>query len=176
MNIVAASAADLVDVLAVERLAFGGEVEAGLVAALIADPTAQPHLSLLAHVDDRAVGHILFTAARLEGTDPGPKLALLAPLAVVPDAQRQGIGGSLIERGIRRLGEAGVALVFVLGHPGYYPRHGFGPAGRHGLRAPYPVSPESAWMVRPISSNALGHVQGRVICADALCRPEYWRE
>ncbi|MDS4009917.1 MAG: hypothetical protein RKK15_00810, partial [Defluviicoccus sp.] len=42
MNIAAASAADLADVLAVERLAFGGEVEAGLVAELIADPTAQP--------------------------------------------------------------------------------------------------------------------------------------
>lgn len=176
MNIVAASAADLADVLAVERLAFGGEVEAGLVAELIADPTAQPHLSLLARPDDRAVGHILFTAARLEGAAPGPKLALLAPLAVIPDAQRKGIGGSLIEHGIRLLGEAGVALVFVLGHPGYYPRHGFEPAGRHGLRAPYPVSPESAWMVRPISPSVLGRVQGRVICADALDRPEYWIE
>ncbi len=48
MNIVAASASDLADVLVVEHLAFGGEVEAGLVAELIADPTAQPHLSLLA--------------------------------------------------------------------------------------------------------------------------------
>lgn len=69
-----------------------------------------------------------------------------------------------------------MALVFVLGHPGYYPRHGFEPAGRHGLRAPYSVSPESAWMVRPISPNVLGRVQGRVICADALDRPEYWIE
>lgn len=72
MNIIAASASDLADVLAVERLAFGGEVEAGLVAELFADPTAQPHLSLLARAENRAVGHILFTAARLEGAAPVP--------------------------------------------------------------------------------------------------------
>ena len=176
MRIVEASAADLPDVLSVERLAFGGEVEAGLVADLLEDPTAQPLLSLLARADDRPVGHILFTAAGLEGAARPLRLAILAPLAVVPDAQRKGIGGRLIEHGIRLLGEAGVALVFVLGHPGYYPRHGFEPAGRHGLRAPYPVSPEDAWMVRPITPNGLGRVQGRVVCADALDRPEYWRE
>lgn len=176
MRIVEASASDLADVLAVERAAFGGEVEAGLVADLIEDPTAQPSLSLLARAEGRPVGHILFTAVRLEEGVPGFRLAILAPLAVVPDAQRKGIGGRLIEHGIRLLGEAGVALVLVLGHPGYYPRHGFQPAGRHGLRPPYPVSPENAWMVRPISPHVLGRVQGRIVCADALDRPEYWIE
>lgn len=176
MRIVEATAADLSDVLTVERLAFGGEVEAGLVADLLADPTAQPLLSLLARAEGRPVGHILFTAVRLEGAASGLRLAILAPLAVVPDAQRKGIGGRLIEHGIRLLGEAGVSLVLVLGHPGYYPRHGFQPAGRYGLRAPYPVSQESAWMVRPIILNVLGRVQGRIACADALDRLEYWVE
>lgn len=176
MRIVEASASDLADVLAVERAAFGGEVEAGLVADLLEDPTARPLLSLLTRVNDRPVGHILFTALRLEGAAVDFRLAILAPLAVVPDTQRRGVGGRLIERGIRLLGEAGVALVFVLGHPGYYPRHGFEPAGRHGLRAPYPVSQESAWMVRPISPHVLSRVQGRIVCAAALDRPEYWIE
>ncbi|MFZ1415005.1 MAG: N-acetyltransferase [Defluviicoccus sp.] len=176
MRIVEASASDRADVLAVERAAFGGEVEAGLVADLLEDPTARPLLSLLTRVNDRPVGHILFTAVRLEGAAVELRLAILAPLAVVPDAQRSGVGGRLIERGIRLLGEAGVALVFVLGHPGYYPRHGFEPAGRHGLAPPYPVSPEGAWMVRAITPNVLGRAQGRVVCANALDRPEYWRE
>ena len=176
MRIVEASASDRADVLPVERWAFGGDVEAGLVANLLEDPTARPLLSLLARANDRPVGHILFTAARLEGGAPGLKLAILAPLAVVPDAQCKGVGGRLIEHGIRLLGETGVALVFVLGHPGYYPRHGFEPAGRHGLRAPYPVSQDNAWMVRAISANVLGRVKGRVVCANALHRPEYWIE
>lgn len=74
MHIVEASAADLSDVLAVERLAFGGEIEAGLVAALLSGPTARPLLSLLARADDRPVGHILFTTVRLQGAASAPGL------------------------------------------------------------------------------------------------------
>ena len=66
-------------------------------------------------------------------------MAILAPLAVVPDAQGQGIGGALIEHGLSLLQRSGVGLVFVLGHPGYYPRHGFEPAGRLGFDAPFPI-------------------------------------
>jgi putative acetyltransferase len=70
----------------------------------------------------------------------------------------------------------GVELVFVLGHPSYYPRHGFEPAIRLGLMAQYPISPEEAWMVRALRPGVIGQVRGTVVAADAMNRPEYWRE
>lgn len=176
MRITEASEADLADVLLVESLAFSEEDVASLVRDLVADPSARPVLSLLARDGDRAVGHVMFTAARLEGASPEIAVSILAPLAVVPDAQRRGVGGSLIEEGIRRLAESGVALVFVLGHPEYYPRHGFEPASRHGLAAPYPIEPDAAWMVRALRPGIIGSVRGTVACADAMNKPEYWRE
>ena len=173
-----ASDSDLNDVLRVERLAFGREDEAELVRALLSDRSAQPILSLLAFKDDLAVGHILFTTAYLTNHQNTTAIALLAPLAVVSEAQKQGIGGKLIERGLQLLSRSGVDLVFVLGHPEYYPRHGFKPAGCLGLEAPYPIADEhsDAWMVQSLRPNMIGSVHGKVICADALNKPEYWRE
>ena len=103
---------------------------------------------------------------------------MLAPLAVHPDVQARGIGGRLVVEGLGRLKRAGVGLVFVLGHPGYYPRFGFIEAGANGFSAPYPIPPENAaaWMVQALRPGLLGAVPGRVVCADALDKPEYWRE
>ena len=94
----------------------------------------------------------------------------------MPEEQSRGIGGRLIERGVELLTETGTGLVFVLGHPGYYPRHGFGAASPFGLAAPYPITPDEAWMVRALRPGLIGAVRGTVRCADALDRPEYWRE
>jgi putative acetyltransferase len=155
------------------------ETVAALVAALLEDASARPLLSLVAETDSgRLVAHILFTAVRLSGSARDVRAAILAPLAVHPDFQSQGLGGRLIEEGVRRLGESGVQLVFVLGHPGYYPRFGFQPAGDTGLAAPYPIAEENAaaWMVRDLQGDLLGRVQGQVQCADALNRPELWCE
>jgi putative acetyltransferase len=176
MRIVEASSSDLNEVRLVERLAFGGDEEAQLVCDLLGDPSARPVLSLLAREGEQPVGHVLFTAARLTGQCSQTSVSILAPLAVVPEAQRRGIGARLIEHGVRRLCERGVELVFVLGHPEYYPRHGFEPALPHRLAAPYPVSPEDAWMVRALRGDVLGRVHGSVVCAEAMDRPEYWRE
>ena len=101
--------------LEVERCAFGSDEEAELVRLLLDDPSAQPSLDLLAFDGERAVGHLLFTAARLEGADSSPRCSLLAPLAVVPSDQGRGVGGALIRDGLERLRAAGVQLVFVLG-------------------------------------------------------------
>ncbi len=178
MQIREAPTADFDDVLRVERSAFGDDEVPNLVGDLLADETAKPMLSLLAFDDDRAVGHILFTAAGLADSPQPIAASLLAPLAVVPDAQRQGIGGKLIERGLQLLEEAGVGLVFVLGYPEYYPRFGFEPAGRLGFEAPYPIPDKNAdaWMVQALQADVIGSISGKVTCAKALDKPEHWRE
>jgi predicted N-acetyltransferase YhbS len=158
-------------------IAEGQEIGA-LVDELLVDPTAEPLVSLVVTQDDRIVGHVVFSAVRVGGQAEGLESAILAPLAVHPEVQGLGLGGRLVAEGIARLRAAGTALVFVLGHPGYYPRHGFVPAGEHGLDAPYPIQPEhaDAWMVRALRPDTIGRITGTVHCADALDHPKYWVE
>lgn len=178
MKIRPARPEDHATVLAVEAAAFGRPDEATLVTALLDDPTARPFISLLAELDGRPVGHVLFTAARVIGDDAVVPASLLAPLAVVPAAQRRGVGLALIGAGVEALAALDVGLVFVLGHIDYYPRAGFRPALPLGLRAPYAIDPAvaDAWMVRETRPGLLGVIRGTVQCADALMHPALWRE
>ncbi len=168
---------DLNSLLLVERAAFGSEEEANLVHELLADSSAKPIVSLLAFQENRAVGHILFTNARLD-PESTLSISILAPLAVVPDVQNQGIGGKLIKHGLQVLLKAGVDLVFVLGYPTYYSRYGFQPAKKLGFDTPYPI-PEAhadAWMFQTLRPGVIEAITGKVICADKLQNPKYWRE
>lgn len=176
MRIVEASAADSDVVLNVERAAFAREDEAALVADLLQDPTAQPSLSLPAFLANKPVGHVFFTKAVLAGASRRVPAAILAPLAVIPEFQRQGVGRALIEHGASMLAASGVQMLFVLGHPAYYTRCGFVPAVPYGPRAPYPIVPEEAWMVRSLAPEVLGSVTGVITCAESMGKPEYWRE
>ncbi len=168
---------DLADVLLVERAAFPSTDVAELARAISADPSAKPLISLLAFLDGHPVGHVMFSKAHLSN-NPELSISILAPLAVVPDFQRQGVGEALVKKGLQLLTEADVDIVFVLGHPTYYPRHGFTPAGKLGFKAPYPIPEKDAdaWMVQELHPNIIGTVSGEVICCDALNKPEHWRE
>lgn len=170
---------DFNDIMDVEKQAFGYDKEAMLVAELLADATAEPMLSLLAFHDGEAVGHILFTRACFDNQEAQPMMHILAPLAVKPEYQRQGIGGMLMRAGIARLREMGSELVFVLGHKEYYPKYGFIPdAARLGYPAPYPIPGEYSdyWMVQPIGEKGFEAGKGKVRCSDVLNRPEHWRD
>ncbi len=169
--------ADLNDILFVEREAFNSNKEADFTRDMLADPSAKPLLSLLAFVEGQPAGHILFTKGHLSG-NRSIKVSFLAPLAVIPKFQKQGIGGELIKKGLELLSKSHVDLVFVLGHPTYYPRHGFSPAGKLGFETFYPILEKNAdaWMVLALSPNIIGHASGKVICCDALQKPELWRE
>ncbi|MGP5429924.1 GNAT family N-acetyltransferase [Enterococcus malodoratus] len=162
----------------VEKRAFGELDEADLTEKLLADSSAKPLLSLLAYSEDKAVGHILFTKAVIVNQEQ-LSVMILGPLAVVPDYQKQGIGGLLIREGLRLLKAKQVELVFVLGHIAYYPKHGFKPALPLGFQAPYPVEKgkEDAWMVQALDSDfPIDQYAGTVRCCDAFMHPEYWRE
>ena len=168
---------DLDDVLSVERAAFGSDECVEIVQLLLGDDSAKPIFSLLAFQEDRAVGHIFFSRATLEPNVP-LSISILGPLAVMPDVQKQGIGGKLIQRGLDILSESGVDLVFVLGHPTYYPRFGFKPAGELGFEPSYPILEKNAdaWMVQELRPGIIGSFSGKIICADSLDDPKYWQE
>jgi putative acetyltransferase len=168
-------------ILDVVIAAFGdvqGQEIAVLIIDLLEDPSAQPLLSIVVTANDNVVGHILFTSAKIKHTQRMVSSAILAPLSVRPEYQNQGIGGQLIKEGLKQLKAMGVELVFVLGHPGYYPKHGFFAAGTNGFDAPYPIPPENsgAWMVQELHPGIIECASGQVICAQALNDPKHWRE
>lgn len=101
---------DFSHIMEVEKLAFGYDKEAELVAELLADNTTKPIVSLLAFYKDEPIGHILFTRAYFNEHQQQPMMHILAPLAVKPEYQRQGIGGMLIKAGIEKLQEKGQTL------------------------------------------------------------------
>jgi putative acetyltransferase len=113
--------------------AFGRRDEADLVSALRADAAWIPDLSLVADVDGSIVGHIALTRAAVEGS---PVLAL-APLAVVPDHQRRGIGSALVWAALQRVAAGPAPTVVVLGDPGFYGRFGFRSARELGITGPF---------------------------------------
>ncbi|MCM2374933.1 GNAT family N-acetyltransferase [Aporhodopirellula aestuarii] len=168
-------------ILAIHRNAFGvegGEVIAKLVDEMLDDASGEPMLSLVAETDGELVGHLLFTSATIEPEHRQVSVRILAPLAVVQNRHRQGIGGRLIQAGLRQLEELGVDLVFVLGYPDYYSRFGFKPAGIQGLQATYPIPPQNAdaWMVTELTPGTIENCQGTVRCSHALDHPKYWSE
>lgn len=172
------NASNLNSVLHIQTEAFGHNKESNLVKNLLNDDSAKPILSLLAIDDEQAVGHILFTKVRITGNEDALSAMILAPLAILPKAQGKGVGGKLIKEGLSQLSESNFDLVFVLGHPEYYPRFGFKPAGVRGFEAPYPIPDKNApaWMVQELRPGVIGNFNGKIICADTLNEPEHWRE
>ena len=144
---------DTAGVRRVNELAFGRPEEARLVDALRAE--ASPYLSLVAvNEEGEVVGHVLLTPVTVEGESADPPLLGLGPLAVLPDLQRQGIGAELMRAALEVAGRLGSGGVVLLGHPEYYPRFGFQPASRWGLRCEYPV-PDEVFMALELRPGGL---------------------
>jgi putative acetyltransferase len=149
---------DAEHVRAVNLAAFDTGAEADLVDAL--RQHAAPLISLVADDDGDIVGHILFSPVSLVG-EPALLLMGLAPMAVAPERQREGIGSQLVATGLERCRQLGAAAVVVVGHAEYYPRFGFIPASRIALRCEYNV-PDEVFMARELQEAALTGVSGTV--------------
>jgi putative acetyltransferase len=157
---------DFAAVRRVNELAFGQPLEANLVEKL--RERCAEALSLVADAGHRVVGHILFTPVTVEHGSRRTVGMGLAPMAVVPERQRQGIGSQLVRRGLQILGERGCPFVIVVGHPQYYPRFGFESAATHGLRCQWESVPDEAFMALILDQGAMAGVSGV-----ARYRPEF---
>ncbi len=110
-----------VTVAAFKTLPISNHTEQFIVAALRASDVLA--VSLVAEMDGRVVGHIAFSPVTMSDGSQG--WYGLGPVSVLPEYQRQGIGGALIEEGLSRLKGLGARGCCLVGHPEYYGRFGF---------------------------------------------------
>jgi putative acetyltransferase len=153
--------ADIDDIYELNKLAFGQENEARLVGLLRTAPGYVPGLSLVASAENALVGHILFSKIFVVSGDARHETLALAPMSVHPRYQKQGVGARLITQGLESARDMGFGSVIVLGHEHYYPKFGFVPASRWGIRPPIEV-PDDVFMAIELVPNSLKNVSGIV--------------
>ena len=153
MEIREETTADIDAIREVNRRAFAQEQEGNIVDALRSNGAAL--LSLVAIVDREVVGHIMYSPATVDDTIG----AALGPMAVLPEFQRQGIGSRLVEAGNERLKAQGCPFIIVVGHAEYYPRFGFTPASKHGIRCEWDL-PDNVFMIAVLDPVKMQGVSG----------------
>ena len=149
---------DYASIRAVNELAFGQSVEANIVDKLRA--SCDDSLSLVATRDEEVVGHILFTPVTIESGNVTIEGMGLAPMSVLPDYQRQEVGSALVRAGLSTLRKQAYPFVVVLGHAEYYPRFGFEPASKVGIKCQWEGVPDEAFMILIFDEKVMKDVSG----------------
>jgi putative acetyltransferase len=159
-------------VRALSIAAFGDDPGIGDLLDALRDSWAwDDALSFVAVDDDELVGHVLYSHSMLDAPSRLVDVLVLGPIGVLPDLQRRGIGGRLITSTLDVLAERSEPLVFLEGHPTYYPRFGFEPGARLGFVAPSLRIPPDAFMVYRLP----GHqpwMTGTLVYPDAIWRAD----
>ena len=149
---------DIPAIRKINERAFNGLVEVHLVDLL--REASKATISLVATFDDKLVGHILFSPVTIEFNPKNLKGLGLAPIAVLPEHQKQGIGSRLVTQGLEESRKKGYDLVVVLGHVSYFPLFGFKRASLYGLSNEYDV--DESFMALELKEGALSSVHGVV--------------
>jgi putative acetyltransferase len=151
-----ATAADIPAICQIHRAAFDGPIEARIVELL--HERGKAPISLVASVNDRPVGHVLFSPIEFAAPLASVRCLGLAPIGVLPEHQRQGIGSKLINVGLSQCRDMRVAAVFVLGDANYYSRFGFVHATTFGVGNEY--NADEHFMALELIPGSLASVHG----------------
>jgi putative acetyltransferase len=149
---------DIDAIRAINEKAFGQPQEANIVDKLRAN--CDGLLSLVALQDEEIIGHILFSSVTIDGSFGMLKGMGLAPMAVLPKFQRQGVGSELVKAGIEILRKSKCPFIIVLGHQEYYPRFGFEPASRYRIRSQWEDVPDNAFMILWLDKTVMNPASG----------------
>lgn len=155
---------DFQEVFELNNKAFGQDNEAKLVNTLRDNPNVFiPELSIVAAEKNKIIGHILLTKITIKDKNGNLHESLgLAPMAVLPEFQKNGIGGELIRYGLETAKQLSYQSVIVLGHEHYYPKFGFEPAEKWNIKAPFDV-PSNVFMAIELVKGSLENISGAVI-------------
>lgn len=167
INIRKEKQSDYYQVFEIHQKAFGQKDESRIVENIRKSKEFVPELSLVAEIENNIVGHILFSKISISGKSKNKETLSLAPMAVLPEWQRKGIGEQLIRAGFQKALELGFDSVIVLGHPEYYPKFGFRKASKWGITCPFEV-PEAAFMAIELEKEALQNCDGKVVYPPAF--------
>ncbi|OGU67281.1 MAG: hypothetical protein A2W30_08140 [Ignavibacteria bacterium RBG_16_36_9] len=137
---------DYEQITKVNDLAFNQPNEGMMISVLRKNKKFIPELSLVAEIDSKVVGHILFFPLNIISGEEAVEVLSLAPMAVLPEYQQKGIGKNLVIEGLKKSKEMGYKAVVVLGHPTYYPKFGFERASKWNIKLPIEDVPDEASM------------------------------
>lgn len=146
---------------------------AKLATALLEDDSTPDTLSLVAERDGVVFGHVAFSPVSIAGSDEFNGY-ILAPLAVSSALQKGGVGGMLVEHGLRRLAKLGANVVFVYGDPDYYGRFGFSADAASGYDAPYPLQYPFGWQALVLDEPNRVEPTVTINCVGPLSDPGLW--
>lgn len=166
MYIRQATLQDLKEIMCTTELAFENEPtsdnqEHTLVEELMRSDSYIPELTLVATIDNKIVGHIMYSKIKIDGYDG----FAMAPLSVHPDYQKQGIGTALMHYTLSMI-QLSVPVV-ILGHPSYYTKFGFVKASTYNIKAPFEV-PDDVFLVRASDEVKEKGIQGTVIYSEVF--------
>jgi predicted N-acetyltransferase YhbS len=120
-----------------------------------------PELSLVAEINGKIAGHILLTKINIIGKDKQTETLILAPVSVLPEYQKQGIGSKLILAAHAKAKELGYSSVILTGHADYYPRFGYKKLSGFGVSVPF-EAPDECCLGVELEEGALSDAAGIV--------------
>ena len=176
MQVRQATVADGEAVRTVALAAFA-EAEARVVSqvavSLLAEESSPPILTLVAEVDGAVVGFVSYSPL-ISADTGGVVAAVLAPLAVHPEHQKQGIARQLIEQGCDEVSHRGVDVLLVYGDPAFYGRFGFTHEHATPYVPPYPLTMPEGWQALVLPGGTAATTPVCVECARTLCDASLW--
>lgn len=146
---------------AFRNMEFSDHKEQFLVQRLRRSKAFVPQLSIIAEHNSEIIGYILLTKINIKNEQDEFQSLALAPLAVLPEYQKKGVGGRLIEQAHYKAKELGFTSVILLGHPHYYQRFGYKKTSEFGIKLPFDV-PDEYCMAIELVQNGLREVKGAV--------------
>ena len=129
-----------------------------------------PELSFVAELDNKVVGHFLFSKFPLSPTRQGghgddSEIVMLVPVSVHPDYFRQGIGTAMLTMGIEKVRQLGCKGITVEGNDRFYNKVGFRTSSEFHIfpTSGFPMTEPRCMMCQETYEGSLNGIHGYIV-------------